>query len=57
MNMNMSYVGLYLYIYVCIVYIYMPCVGLGEQVMCQMEKSCWTLMIVSLYSLVINISF
>ena len=56
MNMNMSYVGLYLYIYVCIVYIYMPCVGLGEQVMRQMEKSCWTLMIVSLYSsLVINI--
>ena len=36
--------------------LYMPCVGLGEQVMRQMEKSCWTLMIVSLYSsLVINI--
>ena len=53
--MNISYVGLYLYTCICM-YIYMPCVGLGEQVMRQMEKSCWTLMIVSLYSsLVINI--
>ena len=56
MNMNISYVGLYLYTCICM-YIYMPCVGLGEQVMRQMEKSCWTLMIVSLYSLVTNIFF
>ena len=35
----------------------LECHMLTEQVMRQMEKSCWTLMIVSLYSLVTNIFF